>query len=207
MEDLRRNNWVATCVPQPHHYIDNAFNVGAVFDAPPATFPAAPPPTLTPTQICPPRGICSLLPAHLDRAPPDTLEIDIMIAQEYYLHVLHAYASNGKACVDEATVGLPIPFPSVYLLVELIMSQILLPAPTLLVFAYHSIMVRLVEVVGQPVALCAPPPCSRTPGAVRLVPPGHGHRCRSDWCKPVTIQHGAGRSEAALKHCLSRLTT
>eukprot|EP00892_Ulva_mutabilis_P010296 jgi/Ulvmu1/7639/UM038_0066.1 len=153
VEELRQASWLSSCVPQPHHYIDNAFNVGAVFDAPVATFPTAPPPSLSAAQIHPARGLCPLLPDHLDRAPADALAIDVIIAQEYYLHVLHAYASNGKACVDEATSGLPIPFPSVYLLVELIMSQILLPAPPLLVFAYHSLMVRLVELVGQPVAM------------------------------------------------------
>lgn len=158
VEELRKHAWLSTCVPQPHHYIDNAFNVGAVFDAPQANFPAIPPSQLSAPQIHPARGVCPLLPEHLDRAPADALAIDVIIAQEYYLHVLHAYASNGKACVDEATVGLPIPFPSIYLLVELIMSQALLPAPPLLVFAYHSFMVRLVEVAGQPVALCAPPP-------------------------------------------------
>jgi hypothetical protein len=81
--------------------------------------------------------------------------MDVIIAQEYYMHVLEAYASNGKACVEELTSGLPVPFASVSLLVELLISQMLLPAPPLMVFAYQSILVRLVEVVGQPVARCA----------------------------------------------------
>ena len=69
--------------------------------------------------------------------------------------MLHCYAANGAALVEEITVGLPTPFPAVSLLVELLISQMLLPAPPLLVFAYQSLLVRLVETVGQALAMCA----------------------------------------------------
>lgn len=69
--------------------------------------------------------------------------------------MLHCYAANGAAVVEEITVGLPTPFPAVSLLVELLISQMLLPAPPLLVFAYQSLLVRLVESVGQALAMCA----------------------------------------------------
>ena len=77
------------------------------------------------------------------------------VLQEYILQVLHCYAANGAALVEEITVGLPTPFPAVSLLVELLISQMLLPAPPLLVFAYQSLLVRLVETVGQALAMCA----------------------------------------------------
>ena len=78
------------------------------------------------------------------------------VVQEYYLHVLQAYAANGSACVEEVTTGVPAPFPAVSLLVELLISQLLLPAPPLTVFGYLSMLVRLVEHLGQPLAMCAP---------------------------------------------------
>lgn len=165
VQELKASGWVANCVPKPQTHVDNAFNSGAVFEAPQATAPTTPPspPGNTPssgkgvaasayTPLYPPRGLWPVLPPHLDRAPEDTNAMDVIIAQEYYMHVLQAYASNGKACVDELTAGLPVPFASVSLLVELLISQMLLPAPPLMVFAYQSMLVRLVEVVGQPVA-------------------------------------------------------
>lgn len=80
----------------------------------------------------------------------------VLVLQEYYLHVLQAYAANGSACVEEVTTGVLAPFPAVSLLVELLISQLLLPAPPLTVFGYQSMLVRLVEHLGQPLAMCAP---------------------------------------------------
>lgn len=163
--ELKASGWDANCVPKPQTHVDNAFNSGAVFEAPHALAPAslaspagnaasdeAGSTDATHTPLHPPRGLWPILPAHIDRAPEDTNAMDVIIAQEYYMHVLEAYSANGAACVDELTTGLPIPFVSVSLLVELLISQMLLPAPPLMVFAYQSMLVRLVEVVGQPVA-------------------------------------------------------
>lgn len=159
IQDLKANGWVVNCVPKPQTHVDNAFNSGAIFEVPQATVPSTPPSTPGDTlgdsfysPLYPPRGLWPILPPHIERAPEDTNEMDVIIAQEYYMHVLQAYASNGKVCVDELTAGVPVAFPSVSLLVELLISQMLLPAPPLLVFAYQSMLVRLVEVLGQPVA-------------------------------------------------------
>lgn len=167
VQELKTIGWAANCIPKPQTHVDNAFNSGAVFEAPQATAPATPPSPPGDTTVLaeggvaveseytplyPPWGLWPILPPHIDRAPEDTNAMDVIIAQQYYMHVLQAYAANGTACVEELTTGLPVPFPSVSLLVELLISQMLLPAPPLMVFAYQSMLVRLVEVVGQPVA-------------------------------------------------------
>ena len=121
VQELRAGGWVANCIPKPQTHVDNAFNSGAVFEAPQAVAPATPPspPGNTAsfddvteesamyTPLYPPRGLWPILPPHIDRAPEDTNAMDVIVAQEYYMHVLQAYSANGKACVDElATLSL-----------------------------------------------------------------------------------------------------
>jgi hypothetical protein len=165
LQDVYADGGRSRAVPQPQAIVDNAFNTSAVFDISPISVPEAAPVSAGEfdlehalvRQAYPPRGTLPLLPPHLERCPSHISNMDCLLVQEYFLHILHSYAANGTALIEELTSGTPTPFNSIALLVELLMSQMLLPAPTLMVFGYQSLLVRLVEVIGQPLAMCAPP--------------------------------------------------
>jgi hypothetical protein len=150
-------------IAAPQAAVDHSYNESAVYDAPALVVPEAPPVatgefTLASAVVraaYPPRGVLPLLPPHVARAPDAVSPLDVILLQESMLHALHCYAANGTAVVEEIT-GLLTPFPAVPLLVELLISQMLLPAPALMVFGYQSLLVRLVETLGQPLAMCVP---------------------------------------------------
>lgn len=153
-------------IPQPQTCVDNAFNMSAVFDVAPIAVPPTPPVQPGPLDLqavvvhrtYPPRGILPLLAAHQERIPEGALAMDCLVVQDFYLDIIEAYSANGVATAAELLSVCP-PFKPVPLLVELLISQMLLPAPPQLVFCYQSLLVRLVADCGSDIALCVSPGC------------------------------------------------
>jgi hypothetical protein len=161
LQDVLAQDTPLRAVPRPQGFVDNAFNTSAVYDVAEIQVPSQAPIAagehdrlgVLVSETYPPRGVLPLLPMHLERHPADSPTIDCLIMQEYYLHALHAYAANGTAVVDQITAAIATPFPCAALLVELLISQMLLPVPPLTVFGYQSMLVRLVEHYGQVLAM------------------------------------------------------